>query len=390
MIQTISVIQTVAGQFLAVEGRKGGNGFELLHYLDLPQPEGGITPEWLKNIWQKGHFETDRVIFLLSPEMVSYKTLQLPQLPEEQLAAAVRLEYEAKHEIYRILEEKKTDQGMVVKTANVDADQLTAMVQSLEAAGLKVVWSGLRFRGLHIYLNFHRDFIVNDEYQLYLDILEEETEIGLVNAVDVLFRRDIGLGARHFQNDPSDWTDDFLEELRLSLVAIARAAGTVPPRLGLFGEVDLESLPLHRIRDELHIECYLPEKTRLTGTFSGNHTPKLAALIGLAMDELDWDPRPGLRFQTVEQVRQDAARERLKFFWKIGGMVALIIFGIMFWAQSGAVKAAKDDAWITENLTKIRHLNQLNQAAQKNMATINSLEAWLKGRMLNWNFYESF
>lgn len=380
MSKKIAAVAVNAGKFSVVEMGGSQNCWEVQRFIDKNVPEGGLNPAWLKEIWEKARFVTKKVILLIPQEQLVYRILQFPQLTAEQLQAALQLEFATKHELFKVIETKMIARQTQVKVAIVKEAELQELISPFEVAGLKVQWCGLRSRGINAFLNFHHDYLGTSKNQIFLDLGATETEFGLIDTEQLIYSRRLKLGINDLHSENVDFNDEFLEEFRLSLMAAAQLVKELPAKIWLFGEVALGQLSLERIESELKVKFFLPHKTSFSGTLTEIHTPQLAALLGIALDELGWDPHPELRFQTKAQSQQETERWKLLNLTKGIGIVVLIILGLVLGVKAQAVKEEKNQAWIEQNSNRINALKKLEQTTQQNLATIRTLESWLEAR----------
>ena len=165
--------------FAAVEVKTSKAGGELMRYNIYSLGETGFSKGWLARLWKQEGYGHNKVISLLPQNLVRYKTLSLPQLPEEQLQAAVRMEMENSEagSVYRIITIKREERHALVKLALIRDDELESYLNQLQDAGLIVEWVGLNHHGLQNYLAFNLDFLEGPGTDLYLRFNNTDTEI---------------------------------------------------------------------------------------------------------------------------------------------------------------------------------------------------------------------
>jgi Tfp pilus assembly protein PilN len=386
MKNRVVIVATDSRKLLAVEVGGGGNGFEVLRLAECLLPGGQITAEWLREVWQKHSFQCKRTICLLPSDLVEFRILRLPHLDPEQMESALRLEYETKNELYVVVSKQTEGQEIEVKTAVTSDGKLQDYLNVFEAAGLQVLWSGLRFRGLHAFLNFHVAYLENAPIQVYFDSNEDHLEMGLIDDSQLLYRRNLGLSFRDLQQQTSQTLEDLLEEVRLFFAVALRQTDRIPDKAWLFGDLQPGLLPAQALAEEFRVELDCPRQSRLTGVLTGPATPRFAALLGLALDALNWDSHPELRFQTKAQKQRSAGRDRWWIMARAGAIILMILGGLSLGLRAQALKEAKDLAWIEHNSRRLARLTRLTAETRHNLQTIYSLEGWLQNRGVKLEF----
>jgi hypothetical protein len=386
MRNRIIIVTTDSRRLLAVEVGGAGNGFEVSRLAECPLLGGPITAEWLREVWQKNSFECKRIVCLLPPELMEFRIVRLPQLDPEQMESALRLEYETQNELYVVISKQADAQGVEVKTAVTSDSKLQNYLNVFEAAGLQVLWSGLRCRGLHAFLNFNVAYLENVPTQVYLDSNEGRLEMGLIDDSQLLYRRNLGVGFHDLQQQTADALEDFLEEVRLFFAVALRQSVKLPDKAWLFGDLRPELLPASALVDEFRIKLDYPQQSRLTGVLTGPATPRFAALLGLALDALNWDPHPEFRIQTKAQKQRRAGRDRWRNAARAGVMILLILGGLSLGLKAQALKEAKNLAWLERNSRRLTYLTRLTGETRRNLQAVRSLEGWLQNRGVKLEF----
>ena len=380
MNKSIVAIYIGTSRFTAVEVDTNQQTYEVLRWVDVTLPAEGFNPEWLRALWAKEKFTSNRVVQMISPAMVRWKTTQMPLLPKEELLSALSLEYASANELFRLVEMYPNDGGVLVKTAHVPLGELRDSIEGMEKAGLKVLWSGLSSHGAAAFIHFHRDFFDDTGDQLYLHLMGNHAELGLVGASGFLFRRTLAIDARVFREGSQNTMADMIGELHLTLAAAAKAGTALPGKIWMLGPDLPDPEVLDRLKTELSIAWVIPEKTRLGGVLTAIHTPKLAGLIGLALEELGLDAFRDLRVQTVEQLEQTAGKQRQAMLLRLAGIIGLIGLGIVLGVGGRTLKVSKDARWLAEHTEKIQALNRIARESNRQHSQIKSLEHWLANR----------
>ncbi|NLY74814.1 MAG: hypothetical protein GX075_05885 [Firmicutes bacterium] len=374
--------------FVAVELKQHNTGGELLRYAVYSPPESGCSEGWLKGIWKKEFFSHTKVIALLPQDLVKYKTLTLPALSDEQLQAAVRLEMESSEPgaCYRIINIQQTEQHILVKLALINEIELGSYLSQFQNAGLTVEWSGLNFHGLQNYLSFNFDFFEGAGADIYLSVNNTCSEIVALTDTELIFRRALPMGKNYLKENPSKHLPEFAEEARLTLTSYQVATNfQLPERIWLFGEARLEMEWSRQLTGILGIPLVIPDQTRLSGVITGNHTPILAPLIGLALDET-WLFRKDWRFKTREQLQQERKRRKMMTAIKAALAGALLVCGLILGIQARVIRDQKDSIWLAEQREKATRLRDVEIDANQKAGQLKNLEKWLNRRGLELEF----
>ena len=388
LTKTVIIVEIGRDTFQAVEVANQHNGIELVRYAIRNLPADGINSEWIKKIWEQEHFSRNRVILLLPPDLVNYKTVVLPTLPLTQFEAAIQVELNSNNhsEIISIIGYYLWQDMYHVKVALVKDDLLCERLCFLEQAGLKVEWSGVRARGIENFINFNQGFFEEPNTDLaYLDITEEQTEFGVFKEDEILYRRDFAPGSTELilaegQSDTAI-TADFLEELRLSIASYRSAfSGGLKGKLWTFGYVDHLAELLNRLMAELDLQVFIPTKSKLAGVLTDKHTPQMAPLIGLALEASGFLHR---EFGCIFSEKQKEALQKkkmLKDLFKIVLIGTGILAGIFFGMQANIEHNTKVDNWLQQQAPRLIKLQYLDRSTSKNIQKINELEDWLVDR----------
>lgn len=386
MNKTIVAVYADSKNWMAVELRRQRQAAEVMRWFDAPLGSSELTAELIREKWREKHFSTNKVVYLLAPEWVSSRLLQFPQLPPEQLEAAVRLELESKNIYYKILEVKNLAQGTEVRIAFIEIAVVQRYIAPLEAAGLEIRWLGWLFQGLGGFLNFHSEYFDRDLPRLCLYGNDSTIEFEIFDEEKLLYRRDFGFGLTELEAQPAAFARELVEELRLSLVAAESLFGNLSEKLWIFGRWPADVRELEHLMAELNLKLTLPHRTRLDGVRIDEATPRLAALLGIGLDELGWGIQETWRLQTKSQVTRELSRHRLINGIKAGAIVIAIGSGVALGFMARTLKDTKDQRWITERSRQLEHLEALNRETQENLKKMATLQNWLKGRGVELEF----
>ncbi len=386
MSKTIIAVHLGEINFTAVEIKVNNGGAEMLRYTIHQLPESGFSGEWLAGIWKKEYFSHTKVIVLLPQDLVRYKTLTLPSLPDEQLRAGVRLEMDNSEPgaVYRITNVQKGEQNTSVKLALVKDNELESYLKRFVTAGLTIEWAGLNHHGLQNFLAFNLDFFEGSGADVYLTLNESSSEFGALTDTELLFRRTLLIGGRDLKEDPSVHLTELSNEIRLSLASYqATNKMPLPEKIWLFGETKPEQEWLDHLSTTFGVRFQVSDKTRLSGVITGNHTSELAPLIGLALDEA-WLSRKDWRFNTNEQARREDARLRVMMGIKAGLAGALLIGGLLLGTHAKTVRDRKNTAWLHQQKAFVAQLRRAENETNRKVEQIKTLEEWLgrRGREL--------
>lgn len=382
MTKTTIVVYLGEKRFSAVELKINNTGAELLRYAIYQLPESGFSGEWLKEIWKKEYFGHTKVIALLPQGLVKFRPISLPNLPDEQIRAAVRLELDNSFpgEIYRIINLQRTEQQVTVRLALVKDAELVFYLNQLQSAGLTVKWAGLTLQGIQNYLAFNFDFFEGSGADVYLSLNDNCSEIAALTDTELLYRRALLIGADQLADNPAKYLPELAEEIRLSLASYqVKANGQLPERIWIFREAKPKQEWLDQLGAALGITFTVPDKTRLTGVITGSHTPELAPLIGLALDEA-WLSRKDWRFNTNEQTRRAEDRKRLLAVAKAALAGIVLLTGLVLGVHARTVRDRKNAAWLNEQKETIAKLRLVESDANRKIAELKTLEDWLNLR----------
>ncbi len=386
MAKTAIVVYLGEKHFVAVEVKLNKTGGELLRFTDFSLPESGFSGEWLAEVWKKEYYGRTKVIALLPQGLVKYKSLTIPNLPDEQLRSAVRLELETCEPgaVYRIINIQKGEPQLTVKLALIKDAELEVYLNRIRNAGLTVDWSGLNHHGFQNFLAFNLDFFEGAGADVYLSLNYSCSEIGAISDTELLYRRSLLTGAEHLSEDAAKYLPELTEEIRLSLAAYQRSNNTqLPEKIWVFGEAKPEKEWLEELSRTLGIPFATAEKTRLSGVLAGSYTAGIAPLIGLALDDA-WLSRKDWRFNTSEQVRQERNRQKTLTAVKAGLAGALLIAGLLLGVQARAIKGQKNAAWLEKQQDTIVRLRKVEADISQKLGQMKTLENWMgqRGREL--------
>jgi hypothetical protein len=392
LAKTVIIVEVGERVFRAVEVANQNNGIEMVRYAIRNLPPEGLNSEWLKKIWDQEHFSRNRVIYLLPPNLVNFKTVILPVLPAAQLEAAVGVELSGNSNrgmILSIIGFYLQNDMIHVKVALVKDDLLTEHLHKLEQAGLKVEWSGVRVRGIENFINFNQGFFEEPDHDVaYLDLTEDLTEFGIFKGDEILYRRDFVPGGQDLIDANTDENNldaaiiaDFVEELRLSIASYrVDFSGGVINKLWIFGYTEHLAELLIKLAGELELKAFIPYKSKLTGVLTDKNTPQLAPLVGLALEATDYIQRDYGKIFTEAQKK---AQVQQKALINIGKFVLVglgILVGLLLWMQAGIERKSKVDAWLQDKAPRLIRLKYLERDSAKAAEEIKELESWLKER----------
>lgn len=379
MAKTKIVIYLGEDKLTAVEIRANTGSAEMLRFTIYQFPESGFSGEWLAETWKKEFFGHNKVIVLLPQNLVKYKTLTFPNLPDEQLRAGVRLEMDNSEPgaVYRIINSKTGEQNTSVKLALTQDTELESYFNRIIEAGLTIDWAGFNQHGIQNFLAFNLDFFEGSGADFYLSLNDSSSEFGALTDSELLFRRTLFIGGNDLKKDSSKYLAELIAEIRLSLASYqATSKIPLPEQIWIFGEAKIESDWLDQLASAFGIRFQVSEKTRLSGVITGNHTAELAPLIGLALDE-SWLSRKEWRFNTNEQKSQEGNRQKALFYLKAGFAGVLLIGGLLLGVQAKTVRDQKNAAWLHEQKTIVAQLHREETDANRKAEQIKTLEEWL-------------
>ena len=376
------IIELTKESFSAVEVAAQGHNFELLRYATRQAPVSGITPAWIRNLWTEEHFSHNRVVSILPVGLVKYKIIMLPNLPTEQLAAAIRFELENVNgnsdNVFQIINYQQQLQACQVKVALINNDDLTAEFNLLSQAGLELQWSGLRSRGILNFIGYNKGFFSDNlEPVAYLDLTTNDTEYGIVNETEIVCCRNFGIGSQDLLvSDDVAVKADFAEELRLSMAASRGLGAVAPQKLWLFGKNEAGVGLVREVATDLNLDLLEAKKSGLSGVLTDRATPELAPLIGLALgvnglnDEAEW------RIYSRQQSLLQQKREHIWVGIEVGILLCLLIGGVCLGIQANAKQQAKISLWLSSKADRIVELRQTEQETRLKIAQLKEMAAW--------------
>lgn len=386
MAKTTIAVYLGEKYFAAVEVKADNGRAEMLRYAVHQFPESGFSGEWLRETWKKEYFSHNKVIALLPQNLVKYKTLTLPKLPDEQIRAGVKLEMENLEPgaVYRIISIQKGEENTRIKLALVKDAELESYLNRISAAGLTIYWAGLNHHGIQNYLGFNLDFFEGTGADVYLSVNNSCSEFGALTDTDLIFRRALLIGGDDLAKDPSKYLAELVTEIRLSLASYRTTNKMpAPERIWLFGEAGPEPEWLDRLSSALGTRFQVSDQNRLSGVLAGKHTSGLAPLIGLALDDVRLS-RTDWRFTTNEQMRRETNRRMIMTGVKAGLAALMLLAGVLLGAQAEAVREEKNAAWLREQKESVTQLRRAETEANRKVELIKTLEEWLgrRGREL--------
>jgi cell division protein FtsB len=379
------IIETTANILTALEVTGGPGGPEINRWASCALPPEGLTPAVVREFWRKEKFATTRAIWLLPERLVRYRTLTFMSLPEEQLTAAIKLEMDgcsAKDELWRVIGSRQQDGQVLVRVAVLGNRQLTQELEVFSQAGLAISWSGLYSHGLQNFILFHRDLYETEpERFVYLYLTADRTEYGVVTEETISYRREIAVGSDALaQAESEDNWDDFVEELRLSFASSKTSGQQKTDVLWLFG-VDVAVLAkLQKELTQAGLTVVLPARTNFRGVLTRTQTPRLAPLVGLALDELGWNRIENFRFHTLEQRNRRMIRQNCRRLLQWGIVAAFLLLGgwLAFRAQLEENQAKR--LWLASQQAKLAQLRRIETLTQVNLKKLTELERWSSGK----------
>ncbi|HYH01551.1 MAG TPA: PilN domain-containing protein, partial [Bacillota bacterium] len=316
--------------------------------------------------------------------------MTLPNLPDSQLENAIRMELDGGggDEMFHIFSKSAQDTMVSVKVAVVRNKDLTSFISPLRDAGLEVLWLGYHARGIQNFINFHKGFFHDKSRETsYLTFYENRAEFGVVTDETIEYRRDLEANIADFQDTPSQAIEaDLIDELRLSAASYQAGQGKQPPKLlWLFGKSKKALTKIQNSLTKAGYQVCVTEKSRLGGNTSGDETPALAALLGLALDELGWDTQEDLRIHTIEQREKQTMKSQLGLAGKFIFAAAVLVSGILLMMQSQLVKREKSNEWLESQSGKIMELKRVEADTGQYLTRIKTMEQWLdlRGRELD-------
>jgi Tfp pilus assembly protein PilN len=384
MTKTVAVVEVSGDTFTLIEVKGGMKHAELRRYLVCQIPETGVNAEWLRQIWQKEQVSQNRVISILPNRIVKYKTVTLPILPDNQLENALRMELEGGgEETIQVFSRNEQDGMLLVRAALIKEKDLTACLAPLQEAGLEVIWFGYHARGIQNYINFHQGFLQERTQEaVYVTFSDRWAELGVVSETGIIYRRDLKIGSNDFSEDVNLVAEtDLKEEIRLSTAAYQASCGKEPPPLlWLFGK---DRTALGRIQTCLKRAGYqvnLSFKSRLSGVATGQDTPGIAPLLGLALDELGWDVCGPLRVYNLARRERQRLTARLIVLGKFALAACILVAGLMLVMQAKLVKEDKVRQWLASQSGKLQELRRIEAEANNYLVKIKTMEKWLASR----------
>jgi hypothetical protein len=379
------IIERTANTLTALEVTGGPGSPEINHWASRTLPPEGLTPTVVREFWRKEKFSVSRAVLLLPDQLVRYKTLTFMVLPEEQLTAAVKLEMDnstGSGELWRVIGSQQQDGQVLVRVAALGNRQLTQALEVFNQAGLAINWSSLYSHGLQNFILFHRDlYETKPERFAYLYLTAARTEYGVVGEETICYRREIPIGSDALaQAKAEDVLEDFMEELRLSFASSKTSGQQQTDVLWLFGADVAVLAKLEKELTKAGLAVMLPAKTNLSGVLTQAQTPRLAPLIGLALDELGWNCVENFRFYTLEQQNQHMLRQNCRWLLQWGIVAAFLLLGGWLVVQAQLLKNRTERQWLAGQQAKLAQLRQIAATTQANLRKLTQLEQWSKGK----------
>lgn len=385
MNKTVVVMEITADVVTVAEVKGGERNAALQRYLVRKLPEQGLTADWLRQLWQEEKVSQNRIICILSNRLIKYKTMTLPDLPDGQLENAIRMELDGGNgdEMFHIFSKSAQDSMVSVKVGVVRNKDLVSFVTPLYDAGLEVLWLGYHARGIQNFINFHKGFFHDKSRETsYLTFYENRAEFGVVTDETIEYRRDLEANIADFQDTPTPAIEeDLIDELRLSAASYQAGQGKKPPKvLWLFGKSKKALTKIENVLTKAGYQVCITENSRLGGKTSGDETPALAALLGLALDELGWDTQEKLRIYTMEQREKQKMKSQLRLVGRYIFAAAVLVGGIFLIMQAKLVKQQKSNEWLEAQSGKIMELKRIEVETGQYLTRIKTMEQWLDSR----------
>lgn len=387
MAKSSIVVEINHEQFMAIEIAYHNAGAETIRYAIHQLPPEGINPAWLKSLWHQEHFSHHQIVFSIPGTLVNYQTLKLPRLSLAEMDNLVRMELAGvnnpQNELYKIIGRQNREQFSQVTVAVISNQISTEYLELFKKAGLEVLWSGLRTRGIQNYLNFNRGFFEDTGGEIsFFDFGETKTEFGVVRDEQVIYRRSLRGNVNNLMNnEDQDSLDDFLEELRLSIAAYqSEFQLQLPKRIEVFGTISVTDRFSRELHKQFGLSLHISDRTNLTGVLTRQHTSSLAVAVGLALDQLGVYPHGTLPVFTLEQER---ASIRRKGILSISGMIIagfLIIGGVALFLNARLEKEKRVRQWLAAKRPALNRLHRVENQTKTHLAKIDQLEEWLSGQ----------
>jgi hypothetical protein len=379
------IIEITAAAMTALEITGGSGSPEITRWASMPIPPEGLSAALIREFWRKEQFAATRAVWLLPDSSVRYRTLTMRELSEEQLTAAVKLEMENNvdsDELWRMVGIQRQDRQALVRVAGLANRQLTRELEVFNQAGLTINWSGLYCRGLQNFILFHRDlYETKPGRYAYLYLTADRTEYAVVTEDTLLYRREIAIGSAALTSaDPEDAQADFLDELWLSCASSKTAGQQQTDVLWLFGADAAVLVNLQKLLTQAGLTVMLPAKTNCGGVLTGPMTPRLAPLVGLALDELGWNAVPALRFYTLEQQRQQKMRQKGRLALQWGLVAGFLLLGGWLLVQARLLETRTEQQWLAGQQTKLAQLRRIETATRADLEKMAQWEQWTSGK----------
>ena len=386
MAKTIIVVELGLNTLTAVELMNQHTSIELVRFTRRELPVNGVSSSWLKTVWNQEHLSQRKVVCCLAPGLVKYKAVTLPNLPLEQLEAAVRMELDnssSDHDsIYKIINCQPQNQMVQIKVAVIKNSELTQHLFLFQEAGLEVAWSGIRVRGVQNFINFNYNFLDDPSAGAgFFEITEAQTEFGVINGEAIVYNRDFTPGLLELKGPDKTHRNDFLDEVRLSIASYKAAQGNpVTGKVWFLGEVETIPDLIGQISEQLELQTYIPNHSRLTGVIADKYIPVLAPLIGLGLDELGWSRQESLRIYSSAQNATRMNRGRIWLITKIGFLFLGVGGGLLLGLQAQIERTAKVNQWLAGQSAVLRQLQRTEANTGQNLQKIKMMESWLAQR----------
>jgi Tfp pilus assembly PilM family ATPase len=380
--KAIVVVEQTEDVFTLIEVKGSPKDAALRRYMIQELPGRGISAEWLREIWQRENIPSRRVIGILPQRWIKYKWLTVPVLPEHQLENMIRLELESlanEEEFPRLIGREIRDSMVALKIALIKKREFEQFYDLYRQAGLEVVWTGYYARGVQNFIDYHQGFFADrNQASAFLILNRGGAEFGVCTETEIIYRRDIPVTAENPSGSGDHpWKTELMEELRLSIASYQSSSGQEKPApIRLFGNQrkELPGLASFLVKQGFQVE--VNEKTRLTGANLGGDTPALAALIGLALDELGWDTREAQRIYSKEQQERALIKGKAKNLLQIGVAGLLILGGIALMMQARLEREKVKEDWFKAQNGRIMRLRRLETGTQQQLNQLREFEKW--------------
>lgn len=395
-MKTVIAVDFDRIKFRAIEIVQGKSGIDIVRYTIRDLPADGLSASWIKSVWNEEKFARAWIVGSISNAIIQYKSVMLPMLPEDQLAAAAKMELEGSgfgEDFLKIMLYRHRDRDMIaMKMGLIDNRELEAIYRLFSQAGLKIAWFGFRNHGIQNFIEFNHQFLKKAQPEVFVDVTPRMSELGVCMGDQLIFCREFEPGSEGLvENESNSELRDFCQELRLSLEA-SRTLDNGPTSSDSvwgFGSAEVLTAISERITAETGLTLQIPLKTSLTGSETGNHTPELAPLIGLGLEGIGWSNTERLHVFSRTQLNE---RIRLRL-WRTAALygIAAMIFtaGIILGIHARAEKAQKVSAWLTTHSSVLISLRRAESETNRDRDEVKMLQGWISEENRELEFFKA-